>query len=180
MSIVSKVVCAALLALGVPASAQQPDRAATEQAQTAREAQERAEREAMQREVEEAARAIGAYSVGRREQAQARAREALDALDVRIRRMSQEMSQEAQRQHAEAQGVRERQRAEAEARRKQAAERYRDMEGSNAKSWAKARDRFIQAYREVAARLGAEASPSDKQKEAPAQHTDEPDRSKDE
>lgn len=147
--------CSVLMVMALQAAAQQQDPVAPEVARKERATQEQRQRAEMQREVEEAARAIGTYSAARRDQAMARAREALDAMDKRIQRKNEEWSREAQRQHEQARAARERQDAELRAKRAQAEQRYRDLEASNAQMWARARDSFVRAYRELAARFGA-------------------------
>lgn len=174
MNINTKLIGLTLLLVALQAPAQQQDSATVESARKQRAAQERTEREDMQREVEEAARAIGAYSAGRRDQALARSREALDAMDRRIQRMNDELSREAQRQHAQAQAERDRQAADVRARRAKLERQYREMEASNANFWAQTRDAFVRAYRELAARLRGRQDPADGQQKAPAQEKDAP------
>lgn len=134
-------------------------------------AAEAAQRAEMRREVEEAARAIDAYSVARRADAAKRAQQAMGDMDRRLRQFQAEWSAEAKRIGENTKTNRERALAEARERRAELEKRYRQMQESNAQAWTRARDGFVRAYRDLAAALGmqrAEPEAADEsEKEAP-------------
>lgn len=171
MSILIRSMCLCLLLWSVQAAAQDQDAKpapAPEQAPQA----EKAQREQMRREVEEAAREIGAYSAARRDDALARARQAMRAMDERIQQKEREWSQEAQRRHAEAWAAREHHEAQVRERRERTLARYHEMEASNAAAWALAKERFIEAYRNLAEALGAQPTGSSPSQDGEDQQRD--------
>ncbi len=115
---------------------------------------EAAQRAEMRREVEEAARAIEAYSVARRDDAARRAQQAMADIDRHLRRFQAEWSAEAKRVGERSEDNRRKALAEARARRDQLDRQYRAMQESNAQAWERARAGFIRAYRDLAAALG--------------------------
>lgn len=142
---------ALLLATGVGAAAQQSP--PTDEKPTSEPA-EAAQRAEMRREVEEAARAIDAYSEARRTEAAKRAQQAMNAMDRRLRQLQADWSAEAKRIGENTQANRERALAEARERRAELEKRYQEMQESNAQAWDRARDGFVRAYRDLAATLG--------------------------
>lgn len=142
-----------LLALTVgPAMAQAPSSSGT--AQNAQGTQETAEPQArraeMRREVDEAARAIGAYSQAERDQALQRAKSALDAMDRRIENARRDWESETARMTAEARERRERAMTELRARRTEAAERYRALQEASSGTWERVKEQFVTSYRSLA------------------------------
>ena len=151
MSSVRIIVAAAMLAASLSAAAhQQPG--ITAEPESASEAEQRAE---MRREVDEAVRAIEAYSTARRDQAVQRARSATERMDQRIRRYHAEWLAEAEAVQAKRQVERDRSMARVTERRAALDARYRELQKANAQAWERARDRFIHAYRALADALGA-------------------------
>jgi hypothetical protein len=151
MSSVRNIVAAAMLAASLSAAAhQQPE--VTAEPEPASEAEQRAE---MRREVDEAVRAIEAYSTARRDQAVQRARSATERMDQRIRRYHAEWLAEAEAVKARRQVERDRSMARVTERRAALDARYRELQKANAQAWERARDRFIRAYRALADALGA-------------------------
>lgn len=142
---------ALLLATGSNASAQEARPSAEQKPSEVTEATQRAE---MRREVEEAARAINAYSVARRGDAAKRAQRAMDDMDQRLRYFQAEWSAEAKRIGDRSQANRERALVEARERRAELEKQYHAMQDSNAQAWERARDGFIRAYRDLAVTLG--------------------------
>lgn len=154
---------AVLLATGADASAQEPPPQAEQTPSETTEASQRAE---MRREVDEAARAISAYSVARRADAAKRAQQAMDDMDRRLRYFQAEWSAEAKRIGERSQANRERALVEARGRRAELDKQYHAMQDSNAQAWARARESFIRAYRDLAATLGIQrAKPEPKKKD---------------
>lgn len=123
------------------------------QEQTKTEPQEEAadeERESMRKEVEEAARAIEAYSLARRDEAQQRAKAAIDAMDRRIARLQSDWDRGAERRSAAARANRERAMADLRKQRDELSVGYRKMQDSSAEAWSRIRDDFVSAYRRIA------------------------------
>jgi len=146
MSSVRTIVAAAMLAASLSAAAhQQPE--VTAEPEPASEAEQRAQ---MRREVDEAVRAIEAYSTARRDQAVQRARSATDRMDQRIRRYHAEWLAEAEAVKAKRQVERDRSMARVTERRAALEEHYRELQKANAQAWERARDRFVRAYRALA------------------------------
>jgi hypothetical protein len=151
MSSVRIIVAAAMLAASLSAAAhQQPEVAA--EPEPASEAEQRAE---MRREVDEAVRAIEAYSTTRRDEAVQRARAATDRMDQRIGRYHAEWLAEAEAVKARRQVERDRSMARVTERRAALEEHYRELQKANAQAWERARNRFVHAYRALADALGA-------------------------
>ncbi len=107
MFAIRQAIVAGMLAIGFGALAQEPpnEPAPAPEDQAAQEAEERAE---MRREVEEAAQAINAYTIARKDDAAQRARVAMERMDQRIGRIRAAWSEEAERIRAESQASRER------------------------------------------------------------------------
>ncbi len=138
---------AALLAASLHAGAQarpEPEKPAP---QTTDESAQRSE---MRREVEEAARAINAYSVSRRDEALQRAETAVEAMDRRITRFQAAWAAQEQRLNADSRASRDKALAEVRKRRTELDARYRAMQASNTQAWTGAKERFIGAYRDLA------------------------------
>ncbi len=142
---------ALLLAAGAGVAAPQTSQQDEKKASEPSEAAQRAE---MRQEVEEAARAINAYSVARRADAAKRAQQAMDDMDRRLRQLQADWSAEAKRIGENTQSNRERALVEARERRTDLETRYHEMQESNAQAWARARDGFVRAYRDLAETLG--------------------------
>lgn len=144
------------LVLGL-AAAQAPPASrprAPENAEAARKVADRdAHREEMRREVDEAARAIGAYSKAESDQALQRARSALEAMDKRIEDVRLDGESEAMRISADARERRERAMAELRAQRAEAAERYRALQGASSASWERVKEQFLASYRSLAEKI---------------------------
>ena len=147
MSSVHIIVAAAMLAASLAAAAHQQQPAVTAEPEPASEAEQRAE---MRREVDEAVRAIEAYSTARRDQAVRRARSATDRMDQRIRRYRAEWLAEAEAVKTKRQIERDRSMARVTERRAALEERYRDLQKANAQAWERARVRLVNAYRALA------------------------------
>lgn len=151
MSSVRLIVAAAMLGASLSAAAhQQPE--VTAEPEPVSEAEQRAE---MRREVDEAVRAIEAYSTTRRDQAVQRARSATDRMDQRIRRYHAEWLAEAEAVKARRQVERDRSMARVTQRRAELEKHYRELQKANAQAWERARDRFVRSYRALADALGA-------------------------
>lgn len=147
----SYLTLALLLAIGTGGAAQQSPPQDEKKSSESTEATQRAE---MHREVEEAARSINAYSVARRADAAKRAQQAMDDMDRRLRQLQTDWSAEAKRIGENTKANRERALVEARERRAVLEKRYHEMQESNAQAWARARDGFVRAYRDLAATLG--------------------------
>lgn len=156
MFAIRAIIASGMLAASLGAFAQQPP--ATPEPPPATEAEQRAR---MQREVEEAARAIDAYTVARRDEAANRARVALAEMDRYIDRHHAQWSMEAERVRAESRARRERSAARIRERRAAAEARYHAMEQANAEAWTRARERFVRAYHDLAEALGLDKGTSD-------------------
>ncbi|KAF1710746.1 hypothetical protein [Pseudoxanthomonas sacheonensis] len=109
-----------------------------------------ARREEMRREVDEAARAIGAFSKAESDQALKRARSALEAMDKRIEDARLDWEREAARMSADARERRGRAMAELRAQRAEVAERYRALQGASSATWERVREQFLASYRSLA------------------------------
>lgn len=155
MSTIRRIAMAGMFAASLGAAAQPPQ---TQPAAEDPARQEAAERAEMRREVEEAVRAIDAYTVARRDDATQRARVAMERMDQRIAGFQARWAAETERIRAESQASRERAAERIRDRRAVLQERYRAMEQSNAEAWALARERFVRAYRDLAGELGADSS----------------------
>ena len=112
-----------------------------------------ARREEMRREVDEAARAIGAYSKAESDQALQRARSALEAMDKRIEDARLDGEREAARMSADARERRERAMAELRTQRAEAAERYRALQGASSATWERVKEQFLASYRSLADKI---------------------------
>ena len=168
MSSVRIIVAAAMLAASLSAAAhQQPEVPA--EPEPASEAEQRAE---MRREVDEAARAIEAYSTARRDQAQERARAATDRMDQRIRSYQAQWLAEAEALKARRQVERDRSMARVTERRAALQERYLELQEANAQAWQRARERFVQAYRALASALGVASEQAQEEGEAEGETSD--------
>lgn len=144
------------LVLG-PAAAQTPAPAAAPKranaAQTEQASERDARREEMHREVEEAAKAIGAYSEAERDEALQRGKSALDAMDRRIENARSNWEGGAGRMSAKTRERREHAMADLRTQRAEAAERYRAMQDASAETWERARGQFVASYRTLAERV---------------------------
>lgn len=149
--------------------------AAQEQAKT--EPQEEAaddERENMRKEVEEAARAIEAYSLARRDEAQQRAEAAIDAMDHRIRQLQTDWDRGGERMSAAARANRDRAMADLRAQRAELSTRYRKMQDSSAEAWSRIRDDFVSAYRRIADSVRKAGDDHDAQQPAQDEPAEDP------
>ncbi|WP_157480814.1 MULTISPECIES: hypothetical protein [unclassified Lysobacter] len=163
---------ALLLTVGATVAAQQPPPREEKKASESTEVDQRAE---MRREVEEAARAINAYTVARRAAAVQRAQQAMDAMDRRLRQLQADWSAEAKRIGEDVQANRERALAEARERRAVLERRYHEMQQSSAQAWEGARAGFVRAYRDLAATLSTQRpKPEDAQPEEDETEVDKP------
>jgi hypothetical protein len=134
----------ALLAASFHAGAQEKPQPAPQAAE------ESAQRAEMRREVEEAARAIDAYSVSRRDEALQRAATAMEKMDMRIDRFQAAWAKQEQRISAESRASRDNALAEIRERRSELDARYRAMRESSTQAWTAAKERFIGAYLDLA------------------------------
>ena len=132
------------------------------------------EREDMRKEVEEAARAIEAYSIARRDEAQQRARAAIDAMDRRIARLQSDWDRGAERMSAAARANRERAMADLRKQRDELSFGYRKMQDSSAEAWSRIRDDFVSAYRRIADSVRKAADDHDAQQPAQNKPAEEP------
>lgn len=148
MSSIRIFVSAALLATSLQVNAQEPSKPAENPKPSV--SDESAQRADMRREVDEAAHAINAYSISRRDEALQRARTAMTDMDQRIKRFQADWSKEAQRVNAEARSSREKAVTDVRERREELQARYRIMQESNAQAWSRAKEGFITAYRDLA------------------------------
>ncbi len=147
MSSIRMLAGAALLAAGFHAGAQESPQPVESAPQTVDESAQRAE---MRREVEEAARAIDAYSVSRRDEALQRAANAMEKMDRRIDRFQAAWAVHEQRIGAESLASRDKALAGIRERRTELDARYRAMQESGAQAWTGTKERFIEAYRDLA------------------------------
>ena len=142
------------LVLGLAAAqappASRPEASGNVEAAQQKAADRDARREEMRREVDEAARAIGAYSRAESDQALRRARSALEAMDKRIEDARLGEAREAARMSAEAGARRERAMTELRAQRAEAAERYRALQGASSATWERVKEQFLASYRSLA------------------------------
>ena len=119
---------------------------------------EAAQREDVRREVEEASRAIEAYSAARRQEAVERARLAVERMDARLARLRTAWSRERDGLAADARAARDRVDADLRLRRERLETRYRalrtDGADADAEAWARVKADFVQAYRELGDALG--------------------------
>lgn len=161
------------VAAQAPAPATAP--ATTDTAQSKNANDRDARREEMRREVDEAARAIGAYSQAERDQALQRAKSALDAMDRRIEAARRSWESEAERMTATARERRERAMADLRTQRAEAAERYRAMQDASADTWGRVREQFVASYQSLAERVrrlwdsANEPSPAEGKPDQPAE-----------
>jgi hypothetical protein len=133
------------------------------------------EREDMRREVEEAARAIEAYSLARRDEAQQRAKVAIDDTDRRIQQLQADLDRGAERMSAAARADREQAMRDLRAQSAELSTRYRKMQDSSAEAWSRIRDDFVSAYRHIADAVRKAGAESDSQKsgeEKPAEESE--------
>lgn len=161
---------AVLFAILGPVAAQEPAKPAPKEevSSTA------GEREEMRREVEEAARAIEAYSLARRDEAQQRARAAIDAMDRQIQQLQADLDRGTERMSAAARANRERAMADLRAQSTELSARYRTMQDSSADAWSRIRDEFVSAYRRIAEAVrqaGAESDTQEPAEEKPAEES---------
>jgi DNA topoisomerase VI subunit B len=124
------------------------------------------EREDMRREVEEAARAIEAYSIARRDEAQQRAKAAIETTDRQIQQLQADLERGAERMSAAARANRERAIADLRAQSAELSARYRRMQDSSADAWSRIRDEFVNAYRRITEAVRKASADSDAQKPA--------------
>lgn len=124
------------------------------------------EREDMRREVEEAARAIEAYSLARRDEAQQRAKAALEATDRQIQQLQADLDRGAGRMSAAARANREQAMRDLRAQSAELSTRYRKMQDSSAEAWSRIRDDFVSAYRRIAEAVRNARAESDTQEPA--------------
>ena len=178
MNDIRQLAASVLVALIVgPAMAQAPSPPpAAQHAQAAGEATDtQARREEMRREVDEAAKAIDAYSQAERDQALQRAKSALDAMDRRIETARRGWESEAERMTAAARERRERAMADLRTQRAEAAERYRAMQDASAETWGRVREQFVARYQSLAERVrrlsdsADEPSPAERKPDEPAE-----------
>lgn len=109
-----------------------------------------ARREELRREVDEAVRAIGAFSKAESDEALKRAKSALDAMDKRIEEGRLDWDREAVRMSADARERRERAMVELRAQRAEAADRYRALQGATSATWERVKEQFLASYRSLA------------------------------
>lgn len=132
------------------------------------------ERENMRKEVEEAARAIEAYSLARRDEAQQRAKAAIDAMDRRIQQLQVDWDRSAERMNVAARANRDRALADLRVQRAELSTRYRKMQDSSAEAWSRIRDDFVTAYRRIADSVRKAGDEHDAQQPAQDEPAEEP------
>lgn len=139
-----------------------------------------ARREEMRREVDEAARAIGAFSKAESDQALKRAKSALDAMDKRIEDARLDWEKRAARMSADARERRERAMAELRTQRAEAAERYRALQGATSATWERVKEQFLVSYRSLADQVrrlsnadSVDGAPSDEKNPKPPAEPEE-------
>lgn len=139
-------------ALALAAAQAPPPPGGAEGAEAARQeaASRDARREEMRREVDEAARAISAFSKAESDQALKRAKSALDAMDKRIEDARLDWEKRAARMSADARERRERAMVELRTQRAEAAERYRALQGATSTTWERVKEQFLVSYRSLA------------------------------
>lgn len=106
-------------------------------------------REEMRREVDEAARAIGAYSKAESDQALKRARSALEAMDKRIEDARLDWERKAAHMNVDAREHRERAMSGLRTQRAETAERYRALQGASSATWERVKEQFLASYRSL-------------------------------
>ncbi|MGN7725242.1 hypothetical protein ACTJIL_05380 [Luteimonas sp. 22616] len=168
-----------LLALAIgPVAAQAPASTASGQAKDAqtRQGTERdARREDMRREVEEASKAISAYSRAERSQALQRARSALDAMDRRVEDARRALEGGVELRSTKAHERRDRLLAELRRQRADAAERYRAMQDASEDTWERSRKQFVGSYETLAEKVrrlwdsADEAAPASQEETQPVE-----------
>lgn len=144
-----------VLGLSIAQAPPAPQSGTAENDEAARQdaANRHARREDMRREVDEATRAIGAFSKAESDQALERAKSALEAMDRRIEDARHEWERDAARMSADAREQRDRAMTELRTQRVEVAERYRALQGASSATWERVREQFLTSYQSLAARV---------------------------
>jgi len=108
------------------------------------------QREQMKKEVGEAADSIRDYSVERRNEAVARARESADDIDRRMDQLQAQLEQRWDRMSTAARARSQQEMTDLRQRRNDLAEWYGGMRHSSADAWAEVKTGFVKSYDELA------------------------------
>lgn len=130
-----------------PAAAVQPQVAEPQQAQ------EQAQRQRLEREMDEAVAALRDYSLARREEAIARARQAGAAMDERIERLQAQADRDRERMSASARLRTQQALADLRQRRGDLAQWYDGMQRDSGEAWDEVKAGFVRSYRELVGAL---------------------------
>jgi hypothetical protein len=114
-----------------------------------------ATREDVQAETEEAVRAVRSYSAARRQAAERQAREAVARMRDRVDRVQADWTGQRARLDAQARERSERMLDGARGRLTAAQQRSRELDAASDAEWQRARERFIESYRLLAADVQA-------------------------
>lgn len=109
-----------------------------------------AKREAMNKEVDEAVEAIRAYSIEQRDQALARAQEAMKSIDGKIDALQDDMNQRQDRMSASARRQSRATMADLQDRRRRLSEWQDRMHRGSGKAWEDVKAGFVDSYRGLA------------------------------